>query len=136
MLRQTSKAYRDRGSKQPMEVGQKVLFRRGHREWSPAEVIAPAQSPRSYIIRTPEGATYRRNSWFLRPDTTGRDTPQQPSDDTPTQVTPQLEDRRGRDLELSPSLEPVPERPQIRVTDTPTTTRSGRTVKKPQRLDL
>lgn len=43
------KEYRDRGLK-PVSIGQKVWFRRGHRKWSPADVIAAGSRIKIIII--------------------------------------------------------------------------------------
>ena len=52
-----------------LKKGDKVTFQRGHK-WLPATVTAATQHPRSYIITTPNGQSYRRNRRHLRPDPT------------------------------------------------------------------
>lgn len=66
-LQGIQKSYADRGSKplKPLEIGEKVRLQVGHREWTGAEVIDKANTPRSYIVQTPHGQIYRRNSSHL-----------------------------------------------------------------------
>ena len=49
-----------------MAVGDVVMMLDGNK-WKPAKVIAVSQeAPRSYVIKTPEGQTYRRNRRHLK----------------------------------------------------------------------
>jgi len=50
------------------QVGEKILYRAKHKLWLPATIINVGPEPRSYIIKTSEGAVYRRNAWFIRKD--------------------------------------------------------------------
>ena len=49
-----------------MAVGDAIMMMDG-KKWKPGKVIAISQgAPRSYVIKTPEGQTYRRNRRHLR----------------------------------------------------------------------
>ncbi len=50
----------------PLNTGDDVKFKHGT-SWKPAVVTKVTQYPRSYIIRTPDGQTYRRNRRHIRP---------------------------------------------------------------------
>ena len=49
-----------------MIVRQHVLYRRNH-EWHPAVIWKTHSSPRSYLIKTPDGSILRRNSVYIKP---------------------------------------------------------------------
>jgi transposase InsO family protein len=49
----------------PLKLGDQVNFQKGHR-WLPATITANTDSPRSYVITTPNGQIYRRNRRHLR----------------------------------------------------------------------
>jgi hypothetical protein len=56
------KMYHDR-SVQPLQIGQSVCFQKEkNAEWLPANIVDTAPEPRSYILKTPNGRTLRRNS--------------------------------------------------------------------------
>ena len=62
------KYYYDRHARhlKEMSVGDAVMMLDGNK-WKPAKVIAVSQeAPRSYVIKTPEGQTYRRNRRHLK----------------------------------------------------------------------
>ena len=58
----------DKGSKflSRIKVGDSVRFKHPGKRWQPA-VCVDAKGERSYVIRTPDGATYRRNRRHLIP---------------------------------------------------------------------
>lgn len=51
--------------------GDNIMLREGKRHWVPAKVIKASVEPRSYMVGRPDGAVYRRNSWFLTPAPAG-----------------------------------------------------------------
>ena len=53
----------------PLKKGDTVSFQKG-RLWLPATILANTKFPRSYLITTPDGQTYRRNRRHLRPTRT------------------------------------------------------------------
>ena len=62
------KYYYDRHARhlKEMAVGDAVMMLDGNK-WKPAKVIAISrEAPRSYVIKTPEGQTYRRNRRHLK----------------------------------------------------------------------
>jgi len=109
----------------PLEPGEKVLLRTDNENmWgTTATVAATADTPRSYIVTTEHGTTLRRNRRHLRPI----DTEQQlPTNDGPlgvSQTPPGTED-------TTPATE------DSDLCHSTVTTRSGRTVRPVQRLDL
>ena len=56
------KLYYDRGSKElpTISQGEQVRIKQG-KIWNPAVVTSQAHTPRSYIVQSPDGSTYRRN---------------------------------------------------------------------------
>ena len=48
-----------------LSVGDKVTVKE-NKTWKPATITGKANSPRSYLVTTPEGQTYRRNRTHLR----------------------------------------------------------------------
>ena len=60
------KYYYDKHSKtlKPLKVQEKVRINHGNK-WIPATVISAAPTPRSYVVQTQDGQTYRRNRRHL-----------------------------------------------------------------------
>ncbi|CAB3992581.1 Transposon Ty3-I Gag-Pol poly [Paramuricea clavata] len=56
------KRYYDRGSKElpTISQGEQVRIKQG-KLWNPAVVTSQGHTPRSYIVQSPDGSTYRRN---------------------------------------------------------------------------
>ena len=108
------KKYYDRNAKplQPLQTNDKVYLQLTGEKWQPAKITNTGENPRSYIVETDNGNTYRRNRRFLRPKPT---TPEPPtSSETPSQTS----------LQCQTSAEPN------------MTTWTGRVVKPPRRFDL
>ena len=136
--RNLQKQYHDRGTKPlpPLFRGQQTRYQdvvTG--KWLPATVQAKASEPRSYVIKTSDGQTLRRNRIHLRevdapsndqPEPQGaRDMPtSRPFSETPTQ--------NG-----SPPTQPTPDPNSIAnappASGMKTVTRSGREIRKPAR---
>ncbi|XP_044731834.1 uncharacterized protein K02A2.6-like isoform X2 [Chrysoperla carnea] len=124
------KATADKGKtpNQIFEVGQKVLWRRAPRDWTPAEVIDKHPVSNSYIIQTPEGIRYRRNSWFLRQNHTSSNVPA--TDNASSQELNMQDLNNQGDQQRVSAEETLPTKlPSHR-------TASGRLIKPPRRLDL
>ena len=81
-------------------------------KWTPAQVIAPSSTPRSYEVQTDDRRTYCRNRLFMKPWTSPPVTPPSP--------TP----------EPTPQKAPTPPPPGAYLT------RSGRAVKTRRKMDL
>lgn len=66
-LRKNQKKYFDKVSKpaESLEVGNKVRMKVGHRNWIGAQVVKETAYPRSVIVKTENGAEYRRNQNHL-----------------------------------------------------------------------
>ena len=123
----------------PLEAGDKVRIRPNRdREWRKAEVL-----PRSYLLQDEQGRVYRRNRKQII--SVPNDHPMRPQLHP---ICPQLHDpslsSQCADVPMSPSSPttekqaPVPvelaERPAGHAEHSPIATRSGRQVRKPQRL--
>ena len=95
----------------------------GREEWSPAKVVEQVpNNPRSYIVADESGRTFRRDRAFLR---------KKPDSDTHT-PTPNL----NKDPTFSPQTTAQATNEVTEPIDkTVTTTRYGRVVKPPVRLD-
>lgn len=67
-LRIEQSVYADKISNpmKPLEVGENVRMKKGNREWTPATVVSKTEFPRSVIVQTDEGNSYRRNFHHLR----------------------------------------------------------------------
>ena len=78
----TQKYYYDQKSRilPPLNTGDQVKFRSGA-VWLPAVVTKVSDSPRSYVITTPKGQTYRRNRRHIRPAHTTQEDEKSDSDD-------------------------------------------------------
>lgn len=60
------KSYYDRQTRCLPEIhrGERVRIQRGN-EWQPAVIVSRHEQPRSFIVQTPDGRTYRRNRKHL-----------------------------------------------------------------------
>ena len=87
----TQKAYHDKKAKDlpPLTPGQLVRFQnKPSSTWKEGVILEKLQEPRSYILETPTGKTFRRNRVHIRPSS-----PQQPPDNT----TPPSDDHSSTD---------------------------------------
>jgi len=101
----------------PMKTGDNVYVQLSKGDnWTPAQIMEPSSTPRSYIVETNDGRTFRRNRRCLKPRAP------LPPNDLPEQPTTAPEPEGNRT---------IPPPPQGTYT-----TRSGRVVKGPKRLDL
>ena len=115
------KQYHDRGSKalKPLKIGENVVMQ--HKEmWRPATVTEKHPSPRSYVVENENGQHYRRNRRHLRP------TPARSQSETTS--TPSTSDQDARENDTTTTT-PTP----TQLTTTTYKTRSGRTVKMPDK---
>jgi hypothetical protein len=125
-----------RGAKElvPLYEGQNVRMSTNSQqnpEWKPGVVVKKHDKPRSYVVQS-ENRLYRRNHKHLRMATEGSNDVAQSTgpDDIPTQTTVETP---------SPVLESPAPKPKVPDKQTCTRdyqTRSGRSVNKPQKLDL
>jgi RNase H-like domain found in reverse transcriptase/Reverse transcriptase (RNA-dependent DNA polymerase)/Integrase zinc binding domain len=134
-----------------------VLVQKGPRNWIPGVIVKEADSPRSYVIRKPDGKLIRRNSQHVVQTSANVNFEREPSihadvmarnretDDHPDGVEEnhrQLTPRNGfRGFESQPELNRLStaQMGSEVVGDVPFTlyvTRSGRSVRPPVRLDL
>ena len=119
------KQYHDRGSKalKPLKIGENVVMQ--HKEvWRPATVTEKHPSPRSYVVENENGQHYRRNRRHLRPTPTRS---QSETTSTPSTSDSVTSDQDAR--ENGTTTTPTP----TQLTTTTYKTRSGRTVKMPDR---
>lgn len=126
--RKVAKYYHDRNCKplpkliigQPVNV--KTHPQQPNTSWKPGTVISEAHTPRSYIVKVGE-KSYRRNRTHLR------DAP------SPAKVTPVTEEEpKISSVPQNTEIETPCSSPQPSTAPPTTTTRSGRCVKPPQRL--
>ena len=115
----------------------------GSKRWNPAIVVKRHVSPCSYIVES-GGHEYHRNRRHLRRSTEAANTTEHCSDPSADDSTPHLSNDQPpspptelRDGSSSHHQEPATtSSAETSQTDKPDTTRSGRTVRCPQRLDL
>ena len=120
---------------------QASMFQHRTKTWTPVEVKGVTGEPRSYIIKTADGSELRRNRVQLKPvsklpplctEQVASDHDSLPTDENmPKPSAPQSSPPK---LLKVPIQSPVP--PCQDGTNLPMTTRSGRIVKMPSRLDL
>ena len=120
-MQDRQKRYYDRQAKplQPLNVRDPVYLQ-SNNKWQPGTIVDVADTPRSYIVKTQDGGTYRRNRRFIRKDADNTTPPVQ-APEPPTAAKPHSAD-------ATPST-PLPPEQQI------ITTRSGRVVRRPKAAD-
>ncbi|KAK7115919.1 hypothetical protein V1264_001703 [Littorina saxatilis] len=113
------KQYYDRGSKllPQVKLGEtvQVQLAKGS-EWQPATITAQSSEPRSFVVETSNGSTYRRNRRFLK-----KTTPLPPETISPTPTT--LSD-------IPPDVAPTAPTHGVYIT------KSGRHIKAPDKMDM
>ena len=115
----------------------------GSKMWNPANVVKRHVSPRSYIVES-GGHEYRRNRRHLRRSTEAANTTEHCSDSATDDSTPHPNNALSSSAFMEPCDCPSNHQPEPDTTssaeisqpDEPYTTRSGRAVRCPQRLDL
>ena len=95
--------------------------------WKPAVVVKAAPQPRSYIVRTEDGATYRRNRAMLRQTQEPLVSTMPPPAEEPDEV------REPEPQVLEDVTLPVTSEPATAGQPGTTTTRYGRCIKPPDR---
>uniref|UniRef100_A0A1Y1JVN9 Uncharacterized protein n=1 Tax=Photinus pyralis TaxID=7054 RepID=A0A1Y1JVN9_PHOPY len=131
VLRGVQAKYANQNKKEettPLKTGDAVRIETSHRNWIAGKVIAETQNPRSVVVKTNDGKVIRRNSTHLHK--TIAEIPTLPKATVPT---PSEEENPSTTEETS---ENEGTKPPPANTDKAKTTRAGRTVKAPQRLDL
>ena len=112
------KRYYDRSAHplSPMKSGDQVRIRQ-HNLWKPAVVLKPADSQRSYTVRTDEGGEYRRNRRHLRKSVTPSNTALMPlHQGRPFAPSPQPRDQVTQDDDpVTPEvvIPPLPSTPRV-----------------------
>ena len=121
IMQARKKNYYDRQAKllQPLNVKDPVYLQ-SNNKWQPGTIVDVADTPRSYIVKTQDGGTYRRNRRFIRKDAENKTTPVQ-APEPPTAAEPHPADATS-------STPTLTEQPII-------TTRSGRVVRRPKAAD-
>ncbi|XP_063592470.1 uncharacterized protein K02A2.6-like [Penaeus indicus] len=131
----THKQYYDRGAKdqQALLPGQAVRVQ-DHisGRWTPATVVEKSQEPRSYIVETQDGGILRRNRRHIKQTPQPKHPlPDEHHADEPTGTTVNMDNEQDH-VSKAPTV--VPQEQES--TCNGTRTRSGLTIKKPNRLDL
>ena len=155
--RERQRRYYDQHTKSlnPLQIGQQVRVRSNDQTWQPATVLREADAPRSYVVQTKANRQYRRNRKHLKVVTTDEKSSDSDSNTGSSSVhdswhhspdLPQTEDVHFRQASM-PEL-PVAVGQENTVVSLPSaaevdnslrssvTTRSGRQVKPPSRINL
>ena len=119
-MQDRQKRYYDRQAKPlpPLNVKDPVHLQRNGK-WQPGTIVDVAATPRSYIVQTQDGGTYRRNRRFIRKD----------ADNTTTVQAPEPTTAKPHQADATPSTPSQTETPGV------ITTRSGRVVRRPKAAD-
>ena len=127
------KIYYDRHAKdlQPLQPGQQARIQ-DHQtgQWVPATVTQKSDQPRSYIVTTNTGQRLRRNRIHFR------DIPQVPAEDTHPEPAQAATAPSDSNPGCQPSQQRDPEDSTPPATPGAMKTKSGRTIKAPQKLNL
>ena len=126
------KAYHDRSAiaLPPFKTGEQKRFHRDE-EWEPARIIEVSNTPRSYILETPDGAVYRRNRVHLHNDKSAPE--QQPAI---TAEPTSKEQKVAKDADNPPEAPSMNKKlPHPSGTSDGYHTRYRRLVKRPKRFD-
>ena len=121
VMQARQKEYYDRSARplNPLQVEDQVHLQMNNK-WQEGKIIGKADSPRSYIVETQDGGTYRRNRRLIRKDAESKINPSQPPVHLPS--TP-------------PNVATPAESNMPTTAPGVITTRSGRVVKRPKHAD-
>jgi len=138
LAKQQQKHYFDRNARAhplpELHPGDKVLIKlENEKKWTKPAEVAEKYSERSYVVKTQDGATLRRNRRHLQQ----YESPESPAAAEKVPATEQNPRRSSIVSETGPEPEPVqpPGQPTPLPTPEATTTRSGRLIKRPSRYD-
>lgn len=124
--------YNQKASKElpPLKVNDSVIMQTGDK-WTSATVQSKHPTPRSYVVRAPNGKLYRRNRKMLRPSRASI-VPQPTEPDVyPNETT--ASDSTTTNVPVNKDSQ-APSQPDSETMHEPVTTRSGRLVKTPSHL--
>lgn len=110
--------------------GEKVKLKISPRNWIPAKISGTVDAPRSYLVTTPDGKTFRRNSSVIRPTEAAIPPNREIVVNMPP---PPPESVPARHVLSTPANAVSPKANNLSKT---VTTRSGRIVRPPERLVL
>ena len=127
------KMYHDRKSKDlpPLIPGQNVRIQNSQSgQWEKGKIVSKCEEPRSYLVKNPEGHTLRRNRIHLRESPQPHNVIDKDScvNDSYCTDIPRQNESGVNEVPYKANTETM--------VGSPGTTRSGRAVKKPDRLDL
>ena len=130
------KSYYDQNTKQlpKLNKGENVRIQSKDGKWRPATITGMANTPRSYLVTTPEGSTYRRNRRHINKDQSKEEGYLSDDDDTnPGDIS---DGSTGDTSDGSPAEESAQSMhdPSTESASTPIR-RSTRNVKRPTRYD-
>ncbi|CAB4000248.1 Hypothetical predicted protein [Paramuricea clavata] len=139
------KLYYDRGSKElpTISQGEQVRIKQG-KIWNPAVVTSQAHTPRSYIVQSPDGSTYRRNRKHILKTKEGNsqsfgkedcDDPISQSNEENAVGTEPANDGDNAVSTEETSEEQLPVTLDKQFSASPLKTRSGRIITKPNRYN-
>ncbi|XP_011874086.1 PREDICTED: uncharacterized protein K02A2.6-like [Vollenhovia emeryi] len=133
--RQKQKKYADRTRPGKLEVtpGENVRIRTGHRQWKGGTVVTHHEAPRSVIVKTSEGTVLRRNYSDVHRTAANMGENKQPSTAIPIGLEgPTNIDDQQPETKDTEATAGAGENTKVPTT----TTRSGRAVRPPTRLNL
>lgn len=122
----------------PLSKGQPVMMQKEEGgKWTPATVVQTGDEPRSYVVQSPNGATYRRNRKHLMNLQKPAERRVRFSDkpeiiETRTPMTTQKNDDQPQPAAKSPDVQQDVTQPVVETSAPPQ--RPQRTIKKPERL--
>lgn len=130
-----SERYVNRNELKPLQINDTVRMQpiASHQKIWKAATVRKTMGPRSYIVETENGQQYRRDRQFLRKKPPARNSSRDPTREGPEELL-EIPPHRQQDpiiaQEETNTNHPLPHQ------TTMTTTRSGRPIIKPQRLNL
>ncbi|CAB4042363.1 Transposon Ty3-I Gag-Pol poly [Paramuricea clavata] len=115
-----------------------VVFQPRKKTWTPGKVIQESNKPRSYVVETPNGGEVRRNRIHLKPVIEDGRQPEIDHMTSGQDCSSSSLQEKIRTSEPNLEIANKSRKPETDISgdDHPVTTRSGRIIKKPTRLNL
>ena len=125
VMQDRQKGYYDRSARplKPLHAEDQVHLQMNNK-WQQGKIIGMADTPRSYVVETHDGGTYRRNRRFIRKDAEKQNNPSKPPEQPPSTPTSHVETPAEPSLPATAGNAPGV-----------ITTRAGRVVRRPKHAD-